>query len=232
MKEKIKKIKEMAKNPRKKALLQLGAWILFFFISYIIIILLPHPTPKYSSPSNSNSVDSISQFQEMENFEYTYTFSYQGKREQIVGTYFDKKYYFTYLGKEYYSALENIYQVNSTNKTFIPVDNFIINLSLKELSIDSLTQFMKDGILIEEKEYKDGKKVSNYEYIKDGKKIIMAIVEKDKYIREVSLDLKEYMSNANITYDNFQVELEFNEINNLSSYSKNYLDYQVVLEGE
>lgn len=232
MKEKIKRIKEMAKNPRKKALLQLGAWILFFFISYIIIILLPHPTPKYESPSSSNSVDSISQFQEMNNFEYAYTFSYQGKQEQIVGTYFDEKYYFTYLGKEYYSALENIYQVNSINKTFIPVDNFIINLSLKELSVDSLTQFMKDGKLLEEKEYKDGKKVSNYEYIKDEKKIIITAVEKDKYIRELSLDLKEYMSNETIIYDNFQVTLELNEINNLSSYNKNYLDYQVVLGEE
>lgn len=232
MKEKIKRIKEMTKNPRKKALLQLGAWILFFFISYIIIILLPHPTPKYESPSNSNSVDSISQFQEMNNFEYTYTFSYQGKQEQIAGTYFDKKYYFTYLGKEYYSSLGNIYQVNSINKTFIPVDDFIINLSLKELSVDSLTQFMKDGKLLEEKEYKDGKKVSNYEYIKDEKKIIITAVEKDKYIRELSLDLKEYMSNETIIYDNFQVTLELDEINNLSSYSKNYLDYQVVLGEE
>lgn len=230
MKEKIKKIKEMSKNPRKKALLQLGAWILFFFISYIVIILLPHPTPKYVS-SHDNKIDAVTNFQNMNSFEYTYTFSYLGKEEKIVGVYFHENYYFTYLNQEYYVLNDNVYAVDSNQKTLSLVNHFITNLSTKELGLKSLTTFLKDGKLIEEKEYKDGKKVSSYEYRKDDKRIFLTATSDNNYIKDILVDLSEYVSDDNTIYDSFKVHLEYQEINNLTSYSKNYSDYQIIQEG-
>lgn len=230
IKETIKKIKIISKNPKKKALLQLGAWLLFFLISYIVIILLPHHTPKYKISNDKKKIDAVTNFQDMKSFEYTYTFSYLDKEEKMVGTYFDKKYYFTYLNQEYYSTDKKIYRVDSNQKTLFSVNEFIVNLSLEELDPESLSIFLKEGTLVEEKEYKDGKKVSNYEYNKDGKKILLTTTSMDNYIQDIVVDLREYVSNETVTYDKFQVHLEYSEMNNLTSYSKNYTDYQIIQE--
>lgn len=230
IKETIKKIKIMSKDPRKKALLQLGAWILFFLLSYIIIILLPHPTPNYKSSNDNKKIDAITNFQDMDSFEFTYTFSYLGKEEKIDGTYFHNHYYFTYLNQEYYVQDGNIYKVDSTQKTLSLVTHPILDLSFRELGLESLTTFLKEGTLLEEKEYKDGKKVSSYEYRKDEKKIFLTSTSMKDYIQEIVVDLKEYVSNETVTYDVFQVHLEYREINNLTSYSRNYSDYRILQE--
>lgn len=230
MKEKIKNIKEMAKNPRKKALLQLGAWFLFFLISYIVIILIPHPTPKYVSSSNQKKESKVEKFEDMNNFEYVYTFSYLGKEEKIEGTYFNKNYYFTYLGQEYYSTLGSAFLVNSIKKTLLFTENAIINLSIKELGIESLSTYWNEGKLVEEKEYNDGKKVSSYEYEKDGKKIFLTVTLKNNFIQGIVVDLTNFVNAELLTESGFQVHLEYKEVNNLSSYSKDYSDYQIIHE--
>ncbi len=222
----IKTIKEMSKNPRKKALLQLGAWLLFFFISYIVIILIPHPTPTYKSSSNSNKADSITSYSERKSFEYTYTFSYLGKVEEMIGTYFENNYYFVYMNEEYYSTLENIYKVDNNNRTLILDNSFIPLLSIKELNKETIKDMIKLSKIVEEKEYKDGKKITSYEYEKEGNIISLVVTENDSEIVEILVNYKDYYP----TYPNLQVKLEYREINNLTSYSK-YSDYQVV-EGE
>jgi len=50
---------------------------------------------------------------------------------------------------------------------------------------------------------------------------------KDKYIEEIDINLKDYLESKQILYSQFQVNLKYFEINNLSSYSKNYSDYMV-----
>lgn len=214
----------MSKNPRKKALLQLGAWMLFFFISYIIIILIPHPTPSSHTSNNSNEVDSVETYSSMKSFEYTYTFSYQGKTEEIIGTYFDNHYYFNYLGEEYYSSLKNVYKVDSILKELKLSNDFIVTLSIKELNKESLKTMINSSKLVEEKEYKDGKKISSYEYVENDKSILLEIIESDKMIVEIVINYQDYYP----LYGDLQVKLEYREINNLVSYNKNYLDYQVV----
>lgn len=220
----------MAKNPRKKALLQLGAWALFFLISYIVIILIPHPTPKYVSSSNQKKESKVEQFEDMNNFEYIYTFSYLGKEEKIEGTYFNKNYYFTYLGQEYYATLGSTFLVNPTQKKLLFTENRIVNLSIKELGIESLSTYLKEGKLVEEKEYKDGKKVSSYEYEKNGKKIFLTVTLNNGMIQDATVDLKDFVSLELVKDNNFQVHLEYKEVNNLSSYSKDYSDYQIIHE--
>lgn len=227
MKEKIKKIKEMSKDPRKKALLQLGAWFLFFFLSYIIIILIPRPTPQYHS-SNSNKGNTNSSYSTWKNFEYVYTFMYQEKEEQIKGTYFDEKYYFTYLGNEYYSTLTNVYKVDSIKKQLSLERNFFLSLSVKELEPITIKNMIDSSTKREEKEYKDGKKITSYEYTQDENSIFITTTEQNKEMVEVLLDYQ----NTYPTFAGLKIKLEYQEVNNLSSYSKNYLDYQVLTEGE
>ena len=227
-KEKRKEFKEKMKNPRKKALFQLGCWMCFFLISYIIIILVPHPTPTYRSSSSNVNKKPLSNFQEMKSFEYVYTFHYDGKEEEIKGTYFEEQYYFTYLNQEYYANKENIYLVDSLQKKLLPVDNFIILTSLKELRKENLVNFLEEKYLIEKKEYKDGKKINTYQFpIEETKFIDLVVTFKDKYIEEIDINLKDYLESKQILYSQFQVNLKYSEINNLSSYSKNYSDYMV-----
>lgn len=229
-KEKRAEFKEMMKNPRKKALFQLGCWGAFFLISYLVIILIPHPTPVYRNPNSNTKKDTLTNYQTMNNFEYTYTFSYNGKEEEIVGTYFDNHYYFSYLNQEYYTDEENIYEVDSTNKMFKNVDNFIVLLSLTELRKENLAEFLVNDNLVESKEYKDGKKINTYQYfIEENKYIYLTVTEQDRYIEEILVDLKDYLESKELIFSNFEVKLQYSEINNLSSYSKNYSDY--VLEG-
>lgn len=230
MKEKIKNIiktiKEMSKNPRKKALLELGAWLLFFLISYIIIILIPHPTPTYKSSSNENKIDSLTKYSTRKSYEYEITFTYLDNEEKIIGTYFDNNYYFTYLEEEYYAPLETIYKVDNITQTLILDNSFLVTLSVLELSNDKVKEMIDSSKIVEEKEYKDGKRITTYECIKEEKNITLTFTESDSEIIEVIVDYSDYYE----LYPNLQVKLEYSEINNLTSYSK-YLDYQVV-EGE
>lgn len=224
IKKAIKMIKEMSKNPRKKALLQLGAWMIFFFVSYIIIILIPHPTPKSYTSSNSNEIDHLEAYSNMKNFEYTYTLAYQGKMEEMSGTYFDNHYYFNYLKEEYYSSLGTVYKVDSILKELILSNDFMVTLSIEKWNKESLKEMIKSSKLIEEKEYKNGKKIIHYEYVENGKIILLEVTESDKTIVEILIDYQDFYP----LYNDLQVKLEYHEINNLVSYSKNYLDYRVV----
>lgn len=222
--------KEKMKDPKKKALFQLECWIVFFVISYLVIILLPHPSPTYRGTSSNTKKDTLTNYQTMNNFEYTYTFSYNGIEEVMTGTYFKDNYYFSYSGKEYYADKENIYEVDSLNKKLLNVDNFIVVTSLTELRKENLVDYLSTENLVESKEYKDGKKVNTYQYfIEESKSISLIVTEKDDYIEEIVIDLKEYFESKELMYSNFEVKLQYSEINNLSSYSKNYSDY--VLEG-
>ncbi len=229
-KERRLEFKEKMKNPRKKALFQLECWIVFFFVSYLVIILLPHPRHVYRSPNSNVQKDTLSNFQEMKSFEYIYTFYYNGHEEVMAGTFFEDNYYFHYLNQEYYADKENIYQVDSINKKLKYTDNFIVLTSLKELRKENLVNFIGEEYLVESKEYKDGKKVNTYRYpIEESKYIDFIVTEKEKYIEEIEVNLKDYFESKQILYTDFRVNLKYLEINNLSSYSKNYTDY--VLEG-
>lgn len=235
MKEKREKFKEMLKNPRKKALFQLKCWLIAFLVFYGIVLITPHPTPKYvSSNSNINfETDTIENLKNMSSFEYKYTISYQGKEEEMIGTFFQKNDYFTYLGEEYYKTVDGIYLVNEKEKSLLPVSNPMVLLLFDDLKRENLENYMKDGEVIEEKEYKDGKKVTSFRYqVGEEKYLSMVVTEQDHFIVDISIDLKEYLETKQLFYDIFEVHLEYNEINSLVSYSKNYADYQVVLEGE
>ena len=229
IKEAYRKYKELKKDPRKKALMQLGAWLVGFLLFYIIaVLIMPHPNPyrSFSSSSNSNQ-DALSNYRMADNFEYTMSFQYSLKEDRVEGTYFDKKYYFTYLGKEYTSFDGKVYEVDTLNQTLKNTTDFIPLLASVELSKDSLLGWIDLSEKLEEKTYKDSKKVSQYQF----QMIPLKVTEENHQITKIEIDLKAYLASRNLLYDSFLVTIEYQEINLLEDYQSHYEDYQIV-EGE
>lgn len=233
MKEKYKKCKEMLKNPKKKALFKLGCWFFFFAILYLIILIVPHAnTSSYrSSSSNRNTItnDAITNLLNMSSFEYVYTFSYLDEVVEITGVFYENQYYFQYLDSDYYAKENTVCLVDFSNHSLVPTEEFLVLLSLRELSKEVLYDWLTNGELMEKKEYSDGKTVSTYRYkLEENHYIEMTITENAHIIDTIHLDLTDYFQSKAIEYDSFQVELQYQEVNNLVSYSKNYEDYEIL----
>jgi hypothetical protein len=79
--------------------------------------------------------------------------------------------------------------------------------------------------------YKDGTNVIEYVY-KDYKDRVIRInnTEKDNIINKIVLDYNNYYIDKN--YQLFRVTINFDNINNIESYSKDYSSYQLIGDEE
>lgn len=226
IKEAYHQYKELRKDPRKKALMQLGAWIVGFFLFYVIaVVIMPHPTPHYHSSSSSNeNLSALEKYQQVESFEYTMNFSYQGKEEMIEGIYFQQKYYFTYLGKSYIAFDDKVYEVDSENKLLKETTEMIPSLSTYELSQKNIASWLELAEKLEQREYKEGKIETRYQF----QDIPFTVIEEEKQVTSVDLDLQKYLASKGTAYDSFHVTIEYKEMDAITSYESSYSDYQIV----
>ncbi len=221
IKEKYQKYKEMKKDPRKKAILQLGIWMAVFLWGYIIlVVLMPHPKPVAVSSKKDS-------YQNRESYQYEITLSYPTE-ETLEGTYFRGKNYLTYQGVEYYANENGQYLVNSTTKTLLPNENAVVALVFQELSVKNLSEWMEKSEVEESISYQDGTENTKYLYTDEKGFLIPISVRKEKdEIVQIHLDLQAYLASKGEAYPSFEVDLIYKEINNLTNYSKSYENYEV-----
>ncbi len=228
IKEKYQKYKELKKDPRKKALMQIGLWIVGFFLFYVIVIvIMPHPTPNYHTSTNDVKSDS-ELYQDMENFEYSATLSYQGMEESLEGIYFQNQYNFSYLGKKYTSFDGKVFEIDDTEKLLKETKDERLLLPTVELSKENLSNWLKTAEKGESITYKDGTQITHYQF----EDIPFILTSEKGSILKVEADFTTYFAHKGISYDSFKVTIEYRKINDITSYSANYSDYLVVEEEE
>lgn len=248
MKEKIKLFMEVWKDKKKRAFISLGLWFLFFAL---IIGLSGRGTNNiYESENNSSSNNlnsnmvsdgsSLKKFKEMKNYEYSETIEIT-KNNQTVnyiinGTYFDNKYYFSIDNVNYYINNEKIYLVDELNKTLTLYNsdnpNDLLNLfNVLYTTKDNLYVLIDSSEEYNKITYKDGTNTIEYVY-KDYKNRVIRInnSENENIIKKIVMDFNNYYAEGK--YQLFRVTINFDNIDNLMEYGKDYSSYQIIGDGE
>jgi len=238
VKEKYKIWEEWMKNPRYKALARLGFWIIFFVIVYLIVTA-SSSTYKYGGVDEEPkiSTNEIENYLNMRNYEYEYSISYRIGEEdvavEITGTHYDKKEYFTIGDKEYYDD-GTLYEVIRSERKLVEIEDLGLPISLYDIYPAHVHIWLTMGVLEEQIKYQDeDTKNSSYFYrLNDDLGITLSVVSKGVYIVSVDIDLLDFLYTKDIQAESFNVTLKYKNINNISSYERNFSEYSIVSESE
>ena len=219
----IKEIREMLKDPKKKAITQLGLYFIFFVIVFLLLNSGDNIDP--TSPVKQKE-SATTTYKEMTGYTYKVTYTSMERVDVIEGTYYNNKSLFTYNNFKYYLD-ELLYIID--NDTY-SVANIEYNIS-KIFSKNLYTIFEK---LKEESKttYTDGTIVTNYiidsneayKYLNDldsgySNKVSVSITEKDDIITKVSFNL------VNLGLNLTNIDIEYYNINNIENLEFNKENY-------
>lgn len=232
MKEKYRAFKEWKKNPRHRALFELLCWFIFFGILYLIAVSGVF-SPKYRTSNRDNESgkmtnDSIENYINMSSFEYQYIINYDDNTITIEGIVYDGKNYFTIDDNKYYED-EILYLVDEENKLLIANPEIELPILLSEIDRNAIYLWLNDGSTYEKISYNDGSTSKIIKYSPTEEYVIeISTKEKEHLINSLEIDLTELLQAKNIVYNTFLVNITYTNINNISSYEKNYDDYKIV----
>lgn len=233
MKENYKKYKELMKNSRYKALNQLVLWFLFFGIIYLLVLLGFGMRAPISSNNNSiKEKTTLENYAEMDSFEFEYIFKYKDEFDhelRIVGTFINNKYYFTINENEYYYN-DKLYLVLTDTKELKENQDIGIANYLFEIDNKTISNWINKSEIESETKYKDGTKTTVYLY-NENCNILIKVSENEKKIKYMTLNLLDFVSTKDLHFESFELNIEYKNINNIDSISKNYDEYNKKLEG-
>lgn len=232
MKEKYAIFKEWKKNPRHKALYQLLCWLVFFFVLYLVAvsgILSPSYTP---ANNNDNEVkltsNSIDNYGNMVSYEYEYNITYDDTSMIIKGIVCDNKKYYTIGDISYYDD-GTLYLVNEDNKQLIANPEINLPIRLTEIDRNAIYAWLNDAEVYEKIEYNNGDKVITYIYTSAEKYEIRIIAKESEHlIKSLEIDLSQLPLTGNLQVNHLKIDINYTNINNISSYEKNYSGYELI----
>lgn len=245
MKKYIEIFKEVRGNKRKKALFSLILWFVFFLMLFALIGRPPENlTVNDYSTKNSNSItstgSSINNYNLMENFEFSYLIEITENNVSDVykvnGTYYDGKYYFTIDNINYYLDNNVVYIVNEIDKQLqefssIDTKNILNRFDVTLLTKSSIYTMITSSEEETKTSYKDGTIVKSYIYTNhDSTTVNITTTEYSDILNNVTLDYTNYFKNAN--YQAFKVTCNYQNINNIVEYNKDYSNYTIIKAGE
>ena len=207
----IRKIREWLKDPKKKALTQLGIYAVFFIFVFVLIGM-------GGKSSNSNYTDYVKEEKTdvISNYEYIYKINSNEFITEITGTLINDEDSFNYNGLNY-NKKEGVIYLNNTPVTIdFDVDKYKYkNIELLIENADSKTTYIESSKVVYNMnivEYFTLLNEVNDCSIIDCTIISVPItVETDTYINHVTIDLSNYYGYKYI------VDISYNNINKIST---------------
>jgi len=239
MKQFIEIVKGIFSDKRKRSGIGVLACILFMFLMVIMVRPQAESYKKTLNKSNSNikktnSKDATENYGNMNSYEVIYNINITekniNKTYKITGTYFEDKYYLLLDNKAYYIFEDKIYLVDDINSKLILLtdknsifNKFDFNLLLKKNTYNTIKYSEEKA----KTEYKDGTATVEYLY-KNYKNnyITMIVKEGNGLINSIDYDFTNYYD-KNI-YQLIKVNVTYSNIDNLSSYNRNYDKYTII----
>lgn len=204
----IRSIREFLKDPKKKALTQLGLYAIFFIFVFILI------SGGNSSESTSTLVEEtktpIEFFEEMKGYTYKLTYTNIDKIDVIEGTYYDNKSLFTYNNLKYYyeDSLyiidNNTYYLSNIEYNIFKVFSSNLSTIIKDLEEESKTMY-KDGTVVTNYNI-DSNKIYNYLFENEStynNLSSISITETQNEIHNIVIDL------TNLGINLTKIEIEY-----------------------
>lgn len=204
----IRKVREWLKDPKKKALTQLGLYAVFFIFVFILIGMGGN-----SSTSNYIKEDTN---KEVTNYEYIYKINNNEVINEIVGTLNNSEDTFNYNGLNYVKKEGVIYLNNTPITIDFDIDRYKYkNIELLIQNADSKTTYTDSKKIVYNMNVVEYftllNEVNNCSVIDCTIISVPITVEKDDYISYVSIDLSNYYGHKYI------VEINYNNINKIST---------------
>lgn len=209
-------IKESWKDPRKKAIIKLSFYIVFFTIIIFMI--------KYSK--SSSNIESLSQVND--NYHFTYTLN---DNTIVEGTYDQSIIKYELENQTYYIYDDTYYKL--VNDTLVKNDS--LGLKIDKFLLDKVEIYQSNADELYKTEFKDGsvKKgyqilVENFALIYDNKEINdqnyinFTVTFVDDQITEVAFSLTPYFKNYYNINDNYNFVVSFNSFNSADKLELNF----------
>lgn len=219
----IKKIKEFLKDPKKKALTQLGIYIIFFIFVFILL--------NSSDEINNNVLEekiksSIDIYEDMKGYTYKVVYTNVDKVDIIEGTYYKDKSLFNYNNLKYYYE-DSLYVISDYSYT-----NTVIEYNISKIFSNNFINIINKLEEVSETKYKDGTVEKNYtisaneiyRYLFDTEYVYEELVnvnitEYENQIQKITIDL----SSLNINL--LKIEIEYSNIDNIEDLEFNKDNY-------
>jgi hypothetical protein len=239
MKQFIEIVKGIFSDKRKRSGVGVIVCVLFMFLMVMMVRPQAESYKKTLNKSNSNikktnNKNAIENYGNMNSYEVTYDINITEKNinkvYKITGTYFEDKYYLMLDNKTYYIVEDKIYLVDDLNNKLLLLtdknsifNKFDFNLLLKKNTYNTINYCEEKA----KTEYKDGTATIEYLY-KNYKNnyITMVVKEGNGLINQIDYDFTNYYD-KNI-YQLLKVNVTYTNINNISSYNRNYDKYTII----
>lgn len=202
-------IKEAWKDSRKRALIKLGLYFIFFIIVIAMIRV------NNSAPIINNKEEQVTYNN------YSFKLNYNGN-ELLNGIYDEGVVKYIYQDQTYYLKDGMSYQMIDNNLVNVVTNHIRVN----RLMIDILDSYIDESEELYKTEFKDGRikkayeiKIQDFAYLYDNKeitdenKINIIVTYLDEKIVEVEYDLTLYFNTYYNIQNNYVIKLEFNNFN-------------------
>lgn len=225
----IKNMREALKDPKKKALTQLGLYAIFFAFVFILVGLsntVPSDVvvEEYKTPKKN--------YEDMVSYNYKIIYTSMDRIDVIEGAYYNSTSLFTYNNLRYYYEdylyviNDNSYALSSIEYNIAKIFNKNLFTIFNELEEVSTTTY-KNGMIMTD--YKiDSNKIYNYLFDEGStysNTTNISITEKENVITSIVLDLTNLGLNLN------KIEIEYTNIDNIENlnFNKNNYTYEASL---
>ena len=213
----------MLKNPKKKALAQLGLYAIFFVFVFVLIGGGNNVSP---TPPIVEKESATEAYNNMTGYTYKVTYTTISKVDVIEGTYYNDKSLFTYNNLKYYFE-DSLYIIDNDSYYLSNIEYNISKIFSKnlytifsKLEEESKTTY-KDGVVVTN--YKlDSNIIYNYLYELESNYsnfVTVSITEQDDAITSITLDLINLGLNLN------KIDIEYSNINNIENLEFNKENY-------
>ena len=218
----FKNIRENLKDPKKKSLMLLGFYALFFVFVFLVLKLSGTTSEVYDEKIEST----FDNFKNMNSYNFKINYYKQDSVDTVDGTYYKDKALIDYNSLKYYYE-DNYYLIDNDSYYLsdIPyiVDKFFNKnfYSILDKLVEESKTTYKDG-KIETVYTLDSNYIYNYLYGLDGlyeSSVKIRITEINKTVTNISLDL------TNLMTDIIKIDIEYSNINTITGLEFNKENY-------
>lgn len=219
----IKIINELLQNKRTRAATKLVLWLIFFAFVFSVM-----------DNGGNNSVkptyDSYEQWKNRKNYDYQMTFNVNKDEYVVSGSRYNQKEIFYIANKQYYIENDYLYLYHNDQRIF-QNDTKILDFDILKLRPNFLSTLIPYAKLEYTTTYENGMTKKGYSIltekfselynnlvITDDSTVTMEVVEQDKEILEVNLDLKNYQKYSINDIENYKIRIVYSNINKVSDF--------------
>lgn len=227
MKNKVKQIKEIIKDPKKKAILFFGFYFVFFLVIILLLRFGDRSITRASDYEKGVSLTFDIQNIMENNYLYGYTITLDGVKFEYYGEKNGNVEYFEFAGKAYYTDGDKFY-VKDTQ--WLECESPYLFSDF--LDTRKLYTLLEESYFESKTTYQSGKNNFNFlistntinqllsnidsDFLEEPNQIIL-IANEDKIIDEVTLNLDSYCTLNNLCTKSLKINLQYDRFGEISN---------------